>query len=222
MKKTAAVDDSFKALAAKAAASASSSKALTLTDEFGRDVFSKYMELRQAGASGNKMEQQLFIDELLSDTKYTATPRTYTDKELLVKMDSGKASLELYSTQIGTIFRQNVINSRDEGVIVKDALTKEDPTILRELDPIIASYKAILQKLIETPAPQPLFMNHKNLVNSLSSLVFISESLRKVTVDPVIGIQAVGRIQSTSKSLYDALQTIKLYMENAGVPFILT
>ncbi|MDB5259662.1 MAG: hypothetical protein JWO73_870, partial [Candidatus Taylorbacteria bacterium] len=113
----------------------------------------------------------------------------------------------------------NTVSSRNEGVITKEALTKMDPTILKELDPIIASYKIILKELIATPAPQPLFANHKKLVNTLSSLVFITESYKKSDVDPILTIQGIGRSQDVMIALFDALKTIRSYMAAAGVSF---
>ncbi|MDB5259586.1 MAG: hypothetical protein JWO73_794, partial [Candidatus Taylorbacteria bacterium] len=112
VKKTKSADDSFAALARKASAS-SSKETLTITDEFGRDFFSKYMELRQSGKAKDKDAQAGVIDELLSSSKYNVAPRTYNDNDLILKNNSDKDSLQLYSDQIGTIFKKNTVSSRN-------------------------------------------------------------------------------------------------------------
>ncbi len=136
-----------------------------------------------------------------------------------MKSDVSPQSLQIYSEQIGTIFRTNRISSRNDAVIAKDSLIKGDPSILKEYDPLIASYKRILQGLIATPAPQPLYANHMRLVNTLSTIIFIDEAFRKVNVDPLPAIQAVAIFQNTGSALIDELVAIREYMKNANIPF---
>jgi hypothetical protein len=220
VKKAGVIDDSFVALAKKATANATTSKeAFTITDQFSRDLFQKYAELRQLGASGDKAEQKLLISELLSNSKYLVAPKTYDNKELILQMDGSKAALEQYGNRIAAILKNNKIEGRNEAIIVKESLAKEDPSILKELDPIIASYKTMLQEFIATPAPQPLFQYHKKLVNAFSLLVYINESYRKADTDPVVALQGLSRVQDGIVMLFDSLKGIKTYLEAAGLAF---
>jgi Bacterial TSP3 repeat len=217
MKKTKTVDDSFNALAKIAAKSASSSEELTLTDTFGRDVFSKYMVLRQSGQIDDKTQQQQLINDILLNQQYAVTPKVYTDAELVLNPDTDAAAAQHYADQLSAAFKQNLIPSRNEGIIVKDSLDKGDSAVLKELDPIIVSYKALEKALIAIPAPKLIFANHKNVVNSVSELIFVDESLKKTDVDPIVSLQGLGRIQTASQALYDSVQAIKNYLTTVGV-----
>jgi hypothetical protein len=155
----------------------------------------------------------------LTSSSFAVSAKKYSDKELLQKIDASKASLEQYSLQVQNIFKKNSIESRNEGVIVKESLEKEDPSILKELGPIIASYKAIIQGLVSIPAPEPVYYLHKDLINSISTIVFVDESFEKVNIDPILSLQGLARIQDASKILFESVKGITDYMAGAGITF---
>lgn len=171
-----------------------SEEKLTATDILGRDFFARYMELRQMGGVGDKLSQQELINQVLKNGMILSTPKAYTSLEILTKSDSSVESIKQYGNQIGNIFKTYTISSRNEAVIAKDAMEKENPEILKELDPIIKSYKNIINGILKIQAPQDMAVIHLNLVNSVNSLIFVAESFRKSAVDPLAGIQATSLV----------------------------
>ena len=187
---------------------------LTGTDLLGRDFFAKYMELRQMGGANDKLSQEDLVSQVLKNGVMLASPKTYTIADILIKDDSSKEAIKKYASDVEMVFKLYTISSRNEAVIAKDAVDRETPEILKEIDPIIKSYKNILSGLIKIQAPQTITKMHLDLVNSVSSLVFIAENLRKIGVDPLAGVQAIARYLATIQQFSTAFNNVKNLNQN--------
>jgi len=192
---------------------------LTSTDLLGRDFFARYMELRQIGGANDKTSQEDLVTEVLRNGVMMTTPKTYTVVDILTKEDSSSESLRKYGNDVGSIIKKYSVVSRNEAVIAKDAMDKENMKILEELDPIVKSYKNTLAALLKVQAPTSISKSHLELVNAMSSMVFIAEGLRKSGVDPLAGIQAVARYAATAQQFASAINNIKNQLTIIGIVY---
>jgi len=186
-----------------------STETLTSTDVLARDFFARYMELKQVGLSTDKQSQEELVGQVLKSGLILDNPKKYELKDIIVITDTSKEAIKKYGNDIGAVFKKYNANNRDEAVIAKEAIDKEDYKILKEIDPIILNYKNIINNLLRIPAPQSVSNSHLSLVNSVNIFLFVSESLRKIDVDPVKGLQGVSRELEAAKALDDALRSIK-------------
>ena len=191
---------------------------LTPTDIISRDFFAKYMELRQLGMSNDEASQEQIAARTAGNI-VLPQPKQYTLSDVLVKADDSKEAMRQYGNQILTLFINHTIKSRNEAVIAKDAMDKEDPEILKELDPIIQNYKNIINALLKVQAPQSMGIMHLDLINAMNAALFVAESFKKVESDPIAGIQAVNLYLPTEKKLINATSAIKSYFSFLGVTF---
>lgn len=182
---------------------------LTSTDLLGRDFFARYMELRQMGGANDKASQEELVSQVLQSGIMLASPKEYTIVDIKTTNDDSTDAIKKYANDAGYVFKTYSISSRNEAVIAKDALDKENPAILKELDPIIKSYRNILNGLLRVNSPQSMSKMHVDLINSVSSLLFIVEKLRVTDVDPLAGVQAVARYTPTIQIFADAIINIK-------------
>lgn len=206
------------------AESASASKTvkgeeLAPIDLAARNFFARYMELRQAGISGDKLSQEELAEQVLRSGIVLQTPKVYGTAEIKIKQDDTIAAIKKYGNDVGTVFTTNAITSRNEVVIAKESLEKEDSEILKEIDPIIASYKNILGGLLKIEAPRSISAMHLNLVNSMSSLLFTAESFRKSGSDPLQGIQGTAQTLAGSQGLFNTFRSIKGHLESLGITY---
>lgn len=192
---------------------------LNSTDLLGRDFFAKYMELRQTGYANDKAGQEDLVGQVIQNGVMLASPKEYSIINIKTINDDGSEAIRKYANDAGLVFKTYSISSRNEAVIAKDALDKENPAILKELDPIIKSYKNILNGLLAVKAPQSMSKMHVDLINSVSSLVFIVEKLRVADVDPLAGVQAVARYTPTVQLFADAIINIKNKLISLGVKY---
>jgi uncharacterized Zn ribbon protein len=202
-----------------ATATASSSENLTTTDKFGRDIFAKYIELKQAGLASDPDSQQEIIREILSSGEFFVYKKIYTMEDVNTSDIYDSESLRAYGNQVATVFQKNMSRARDEATIVKDSLDKDDPNILKELDPIIASDKAILNGLLAMQVPKVAARPHLDLINAVSGATFVAQSLRQSNADPLVALQAIGEYQNTSRDLFDSLNQLKTMFSLSFIKF---
>ncbi|NDE68390.1 hypothetical protein EB052_02165, partial [bacterium] len=144
------------------------------------------------------------------------------DKEFRISSDTSLDAIKKYGNTVGTIFKTYGVRSRNEAVIVQESLKTSNPAILAELDPILASYKNITNNLVRTPVPPTLFEQHKQLAQAMSQAVYIVESFKKVNIDPVIALGALGKYQDTIMGISDAVEALKNQFFILGITYAST
>lgn len=195
-------------------------EALTQTDLVARDFFARYMELNQAGLAGDSQSQADLIGQVLKNGMVLSTPKLYAQKDILVSADDSAAAIKRYGNEVGAIFKKySNPNARNEVVIAKESVEAEKPEALKEIDPIITTYKNIVTNLLKVSAPQSLAENHLKLVNSLSTLLFCAESLRKIDKDAVAGIQGTSLWLGAATDLNQSFITLKSSFTSNGITY---
>lgn len=192
---------------------------LTSTDLLGRDFFARYMELRQMGGANDKASQEELVGQVIKNGVTLVSPKLYSQIDIITSNDDSTEAIKKYGNDIGYVFKIFVSNSRNEMVIAKESIDKSNPEILKELDPLIKSYRNILNGLLKTSTPNSLIQTHVDLVNSISSLLFISENLKKINVDPLAGVQAVARYNATFQQLSSTLSAIKTKLNSLNIKY---
>ncbi len=188
------------------------SKNLTLTDQFSRDLFAKYMTLRQAGQASDAQSQADLIDEMLMNNKYTLKSRVYVTKEIKTRQDDSVASIRQYGNDVGRVFKTYMISSKNEALIVKDSTVSGNQNELAQLDPIIKSYQNILDNLLKIQVPESAVYIHLKILNSTSELIFADQALRKFYTDPMLGLLGLTQYQTSTQSFFDAIKDIKSFL----------
>lgn len=192
---------------------------LTQTEKLARDFFARYLELNQAGLSKDKESQTALVEEVLKSGLVISIPKTYSIKDILTTPDNSKDSIKKYGNQIAAVLEQYRLKGRDEAVIAKESFDKEDPEILKEIDPIISTYKKILGDLTKVPAPSEIASMHVELINAINIFLFSAESFRGSDTDAIRGIQAVKEYPIAGKTLASSLQNIRNFLISTGVSY---
>ena len=193
---------------------------LTATDLFSRDLFSKYAEYQKAGVNFNDPQiQQQITNQVLADGTYIATPKVYTTKDIVITPDNSLLSVKRYVNSVVTIVKSNTTVHSYEPDIVQNSLNTKNPDLLKQLDPIIASYQNILKNFIATPAPSALTKIHVDLVNAMSEIVFADQSLAKVYSDGITSLAGLSAYQKGVLDLSNAITEIGQYLKSANITF---
>ena len=193
---------------------------LTPTDKLARDFFARYMELRQVGLSQDKQSQQELVGQVLKSGIVLAVPKTYELKYMLVIPDDSKEAVKKYGNDVGAVFKKYInSNTKNEMVIAKESVDKEDPNLLKEIDPIISIYKNILTELLKIKTPKSLNENHIDMINSISTLKFSAESLRKIDTDALAGVQGTSIWLGAATILNKTFNTIKNSFSTNGITY---
>lgn len=194
---------------------------LTTTDLLGRDFFTKYMQLRQAGLTTDEQSVNQATNQIIADSlSAIPTPQAYSAKEISVIAADDIVSLKNYaSTLIGILYTS--MPEKNEAEIAMEAFQKDDLTLLGNIDPIIKEYKNALEKLRETSVPQSLSQYHLDLINGLSMQYFNAQSLRQAGNDPIRALAAVGLEVKSLGIIANALANMQVTFTKAGITFVL-
>lgn len=193
---------------------------LTLTDKLGRDFFSRYVELKQNNLSGNQKSVESAMNQTLeSAIKSAPTPNSYNISNLIVQNNSDSIALKQYGNNIGTIFMKNGPKT-DPVTIASNALENENMALLEKIDPIISSYEKLTKAILVTPVPRPLLKSHLNLTNGLNSMLFVSQKLRNLEIDPLESMVALNVYTMARDSIESSLLEINNYFSLNNIYFV--
>ena len=195
---------------------------LNNTDKFGRELFSRYIELKQAGEAGTAVGRDKIVQAMLQSGNLVETPRQDVLKSLILLGDSAnltESTIKEYGNAVGKVLTTYSIKSRNENFIIRDYLANTDETAFAELDRIITSYKNIRAGLLKVAIPSDMAQTHLDLINSINELIFIVEAYRRVEIDPIATLQAVGMYQNTYDNFKNALSSIKDYFLNHSITY---
>ncbi|MFA6601466.1 MAG: hypothetical protein WCT02_01205 [Candidatus Paceibacterota bacterium] len=193
---------------------------LTTTDQVGRNFFTKYVQLRQAGLTNDNTSVSAAVNQVIADgIASVPTPKTYTNKDILV-VNENPITLKTYAEDLLNVLKSSMPVTNESEIALK-AYEKGDMSALKEIDPIIASYKSGLNGLISTPVPQPLAIYHLDLINGLSMQIFNAQSLRRSDTDPVTGLAAINLEVKSLQAISTAVANMQNYFGSNGVNFVL-
>jgi len=192
---------------------------LTLTDQLSRELFSRFIDLKQNDLDGNPQLVQDSVDQTIDDTTTaSAQPKTYDMTDLAVSNQSDVGSLRAYGNAVAVILLSYMPRS-DAAAIASDAFDKDDLDLLSNIDPIITAYRTTIVKLLAMPVPQALAQYHLDLVNSVSSMLFVSQGLRNIQGDPTQSIIALGTYSTAQDAFHGALLNMKNYFAITNISF---
>lgn len=206
--------------------STASSTPWTTTDKISRELFAKYMSLRQSGkALTPEIEAQL-IESVLENHNFAVTPEyTYEFASFRISKDNPEL-LRRYGNNIGTIMKTNAVKSVDskgrsvhEILIIERALKSGNEAELEQLDPIITSYENIVKALLKVEVPQSASQTHLSLINNFNLSIQADKSFRGMFNDPVAGMNGLVTYKEGSTGVIKALKDLKTYFKNMQIQY---
>lgn len=189
---------------------------LTATDLLGRAIFAKYAELRQTGLNNDSKSVESVVNQVTAaNLSALPAPKKFSAKDIITSTNT-TLNLSMYSKAIlatlGTYMPK--VNEME---IANQAITNDDMTELKKIDPIIANYKQMISLLTTMQVPIPLTQYHVDLLNSLSMALYNAESFRQVDTDPVRGLSAASSELVILQNISLAISGIHNYLTSMGV-----
>jgi gas vesicle protein len=182
-------------------------------DFFARNFFARYMELKQAGVSNDKSSQEELALRVIKEGVVLTLPKEYLLKDISIVNDNSKEFVAKYIENVNEVFRNNQNRGKDESQIAKESLEKENPDLLKDIDPIIKTYKNVIASLVKVKVPSELSNNHLKMVNAMSGFLFVAESLRKTDKDALVALQGASRQLDAAKALGESLIYLRNYQK---------
>ncbi|MBA3550635.1 hypothetical protein H0W32_00300, partial [Patescibacteria group bacterium] len=104
-------------------------------------------------------------------------------------------------------------------LILSHAIDTRDAKDLADLDPIIDSYKKIIDSALKIPVPRPLASLHLNFINGFSSGMYADIQMKKVFDDAAVSLLALRQYNEASLAIVTAHRGIQNYYAEQSIVF---
>jgi hypothetical protein len=191
------------------------------TDLFGKQLFAQYVAAKQAGEDTSATDtQQYIVGQVLADGTVLPSPPTYDKSNFSITSDNSNAALAKYGNDLASLLNTEASKHQtSELAIAQDSLDSNDPSILKQLDPIIANDQILLKALLAEKVPSALADFHVEILNAVSEIIFADQGLTKTYSDGIVSLQGLGTYQKGIGDLTTALENLVRYFALVKVVF---
>src|SRR3989344_4797163 len=200
-------------------ASAESSVPDTLTDQFGQSFFTRFMQLQQNGLTDSESAIKSTIDQSIDDLVFTAQqPKLYTIGDIKISSNTSIESIRAYGNALGAAFYAH--GPRENSIAIATvALEKNDMALLAKLDSVTSAYATIISNYLSLNVPEIMADRHLELLNGLSSMLYVNQGLRNIADDPVQSLLALAVYNSAEEIFRESLIGIDDALFMQGINF---
>ncbi len=162
---------------------------------------------------------QSIMAEVGPDLAQASIDDPYELDDIVVSSDNSLLALRQYGNRVAAVAINNAppVGTEDELTILNRAFTRNDPAVLRGLDPTIASYEKMLKEMLATSVPSSLATEHLALINTYQALTNDIKSFREVFSDALPAMLRFRRYSADAESLYVAISSIYLKLDRNGI-----
>jgi len=207
---------------ASASTTPRAARPLTASDQFSRDLFTRYVTIKQSG-SGNPADYDNYSDlvqSYLDKETTTMSAKIYGAADFKVLANETPADVHRYGNAVGALF----VADQDPGlenelIILQRATENNNPAELAKLDGNIAAYKKILAGLLAAPVPKIFLPDHLALANAVSVVIAGIESMKLTFSDPLKTVASLQNYPDAAGNILPLLRSIGGGLEASGVTF---
>ncbi len=203
----------------KNVSSNSTNTPLTATDIVARDLFAKYLAVKQGGGKLDSKTEEELIQSVLTSTDLTPRYRMYTEGEIIIGPDDSTSTIREYGNMVGEIMKRNTVSNTNPILIMQTALDKNDPNTLKQLDEKIIANKKVISDVLKLKVPPSALMIHKDFINASSNAVETLTSMKNVFTDPITAIFATSNFLNMSDNMKNSIDQSKQYFSKKGIVY---
>lgn len=185
------------------------------------------IELAESVRSASLTNDSLFSSSKLITDKVTELSRSNVDKSFTsndIKFtDSDNQSAKRnYGNQIARIAINNAMDGKVENELLtlQRSLTRNDPDLLKNLDPIVDSYQGMIYDMTILPVPPSMTREHLSLLNVYQALLTDIKAFRNVYEDAIPAMLRFRRYLSDVQALQIALTNLYQKLDDEGIKWV--
>jgi hypothetical protein len=190
----------------------------TLTERFSIDFFKDY--LYSKGLDTVELDREQIIERAMVVLKDEARDRIYTFDDITLTPEDTVEAQRIYGNKIAEITISYTNPASDTELnIINRALETKNPELLKELDPIIASYRAYFEQTLATPVPESFARQHVDLINVYNAILNDLTAMQAVYHDPMLGLLRLKRYPEDVEGLIYVYFSFDRAFRQAGITF---
>jgi len=159
------------------------------------------------------------ISQINSLINQESIDRQYTKEDIVISYNNDLDSLRAYGNRVAAIAFEFAppAGTENELTIVNRAISRNDATVLSQLEPTIESYQNMLDAMLKTQVPSSLVKEHLSLINVYNGILNDIKAFRYLFSDALPSMTRLRRYQSDTEALYLAISAVYLKLDTAGV-----
>ena len=181
----------------------------TETDRISRELFARYLSMRQSGVPFTAEEEKKLLEEFADRSPKRAPQKTYTMGDIMRAKTDDTASLRAYANGIGSAIASHETTGESELIIFERALENEDESDLAGLKDRVERYQSLLSAFLAVPVPESAVDMHIALLNSMESLKESVDGMALALKDPVHSLSSATAYPAAVTALIDSFDRIK-------------
>ena len=192
---------------------------LTPTEKLGRELFARYLTLKQNGMSLDEGNTEAFIDEIIKKAAPDISYRVYTAKDARTAKAQDDETIKKYGGDLGQVFINNRSRYENELIIFSRFSDSGNRKELEKLLPIISSYRSILKSELEIVVPRSALEKHLSFVNAISFVLKSLENMSAAENDPFTVLVTLERHIEAAEALKNSIDSLQAYFEEKKISY---
>lgn len=188
----------------------------TFTEQFAQTFFQDFM---QAKIDGTPPENQSeLLAAAITSIEQHSQSRIYGRADIIV-IEGDTVSIREYGNKIADIISSYAIEKRDEGAILAQALERNDPELLKELEPIREVYENAISETLLVPVPEVLIDRHLDILNTYQAVLADIGAMEEVFHDPLYTLARMKRYEDDARGLHNAFLNMNTELIRMGITY---
>ena len=188
----------------------------TLTGKFSEAFFQDYLQGKINGEDFS--DPSAFVGNAVTAIEQNTQSKKHSRNELNIVSDSPEA-LHAYGNEFAKIMNSSVVSVENEAIILQEALTANDPTLLEKLVPIHDAYTSYISQALAMNVPESFALEHISALNTFESILTDVEAMQLAFTDPLYALARTKGYEADAKALYESLQKINQKLSENNVTY---
>lgn len=179
----------------------------TVTGQFALEFFETYVSNEGYGAFARSPEE--IVDSASDSIIQQTRDRLYTEQDIKLYAASPE-QIRQYANAVADIMFAYPLpeETRNEIVIMEEAVTRGNRDALAELTPIQRSYESMVSDMLALPVPRTLMKEHLDLTNVYQALASSIAAMQNTYEDPLPALVRLRRYQDDVIGLNTAIENL--------------
>ena len=187
---------------------------LSSTEKLSLDLLLTYAALKQQSETGGSGKVPT-PEEFLKENEVAIPAPVYPLSRFTTVADSPE-SIAVYAKEFLAVLSKNLPqDSKNELVILSEALQKSDKGGAKKLTDVANHYRAATLGLLDLTVPRGALTLHAEFVNALSAMAESINALGDVLTDPIKGMSAMNMYKESSSLVVQRLSDLDAYVTDA-------
>jgi len=200
----------------------STTRELTASDQFSRDLFTRYVAIKQTG-NGDPANYDNYADlvqSYIAQESSTMSPKTYSASDFKVIANETPTDVRNYGNAIGALFVDySAPKFENELVVLQRAVDNNNPLELDKLNANIIAYQKGRATLLKMAVPSIFLPDHIALTNVISTIILGIESMKSTFSNPIKAAAGLQNYPDATDNFYPLLKSIRDGLVESGVSF---